>query len=136
MLSTQLGIYRLTAGGTQLPHADPFPNLPPCFAAPPGAPCSRTPFDGPPTPNDILFDRAGNAYVTDSFQATIWKVPPRGGTPQVWFQDVRLASPSFGPNGIRISLDRFKVSSRSPVTSTTGGLCTRYLWSLFRRPLT
>jgi sugar lactone lactonase YvrE len=39
---------------------------------------------------------------TDSFQATIWRVPAEGGTPEIWFQDPRLASPSFGPNGIRI----------------------------------
>ena len=67
-------------------------------------PCSPTPFDAPPLPNDIVFAANGTAYVTDSTQATIWWVPPGGGAPQIWFQDPRLASPSFGPNGIRIDL--------------------------------
>ena len=71
--------------------------------------CSPTPFDAPALPNDLAFDKAGNAYVTDSLQATIWKVPAGGGQPQIWFQDVRLASASFGANGLRLSPDRTKV---------------------------
>jgi sugar lactone lactonase YvrE len=58
----------------------------------------------PPAPvliNDLAFDKRGYLYVTDSFQATIWRVPPGGGAPQVWFQDARLDGP-FGPNGLRV----------------------------------
>lgn len=58
----------------------------------------------PPAPlliNDLAFDKDGYLYVTDSFQATIWRVPPGGGAPQVWFQDPRIDGP-FGPNGVRI----------------------------------
>lgn len=58
----------------------------------------------PPAPillNDLAFDKNGYLYVTDSFEATIWRVPPGGGTPQVWFQDSRIDGP-FGPNGVRI----------------------------------
>jgi streptogramin lyase len=58
----------------------------------------------PPAPvliNDLAFDKHGNLYVTDSFQATIWRVPAGGGAPQVWFQDARLDGP-FGPNGVRV----------------------------------
>jgi sugar lactone lactonase YvrE len=102
VLNTQLGIVRISLTGAQDNYSTSFPDLPPCAAAPPNTPCSPTPFDAPPLPNDIVFDRLGNAYVTDSFQATIWRVPPGGGTPKIWFQDARLASPSFGPNGIRI----------------------------------
>jgi hypothetical protein len=43
----------------------------------------------PPAPlliNDLAFDKNGYLYVTDSFQATIWRVPPGGGAPQVWFR--------------------------------------------------
>ncbi|MDT5061629.1 MAG: hypothetical protein QOH63_2088 [Acidobacteriota bacterium] len=58
----------------------------------------------PPAPvllNDLAFDKHGYLYVTDSFQATIWRVPPGGGAPQVWFQDSRIDGP-FGPNGVRV----------------------------------
>jgi len=103
VLNTQLGIYRLTLNGRQEQYSTPFPDLKPCGQVAPGTPCSPTPFDAPPLPNDIVFDAAGNAYVTDSLQATIWKVPSGGGTPQIWFQDVRLASTNIGVNGIRIN---------------------------------
>jgi sugar lactone lactonase YvrE len=59
----------------------------------------------PPAPmllNDLAFDKNGYLYVTDSFQATIWRVPPRGGAPQVWFQSAAIDGP-FGPNGIRVN---------------------------------
>jgi Tol biopolymer transport system component len=55
--------------------------------------------------NDLAFDNDGNLYVTDSFQATIFRVPPGGGPPVVWFTDPRLEGDPFVPfgvNGIRI----------------------------------
>ncbi len=64
--------------------------------------------DNPPFPNDIVFDDDGNLYVTDSQQATIFRVPPGGGQPQIWFQDVRLDG-FFGPNGIRVNPDRSRM---------------------------
>lgn len=60
---------------------------------------------GPSLLNDLTFDDDGNLYVTDSFQATIFRVPPGGGPPVVWFTDPRLAGDPnvpFGVNGIRI----------------------------------
>lgn len=51
--------------------------------------------------NDLAFDKRGYLYVTDSFQATIWRVPVGGGAPQVWFTDPRLDG-AFGPNGVRV----------------------------------
>lgn len=60
---------------------------------------------GPSLLNDLAFDNKGNLYVTDSFAATIFRVPPGGGTPTVWFTDSRLAGDPqvpFGVNGIRI----------------------------------
>jgi sugar lactone lactonase YvrE len=59
---------------------------------------------GPPAPvliNDLAFDKRGYLYVTDSFEATIWRVPPGGGAPQQWFTDPRIDGP-FGPNGVRV----------------------------------
>jgi sugar lactone lactonase YvrE len=58
----------------------------------------------PPAPvllNDLAFDKRGYLYVTDSFEATIWRVPPGGGAPQVWFQSSLIDGP-FGPNGVRV----------------------------------
>lgn len=109
VLNTQLGIYRLSLGnGAQEPYSSPFPDVPPCSPVTTG-PCSPTPHDAPPIPNDLVFDESGDLYVTDSMQATIWRVParPDPGTlerrPQVWFQDARLASEYIGVNGLRLA---------------------------------
>lgn len=107
VLNTQLGVYRLTRDGTQQPYGSPLPDIPQCGVAPP--PCSPTPFDAPPLSNDLAFDSKGNLYVTDSLQATIWRIPPGGGAPEIWFQDIRLASAIFGVNGIRVSPDRRRI---------------------------
>ena len=65
----------------------------------------------PPAPpgtsllNDLAFDNAGNLYVTDSFAATIFRVPAGGGAATAWFTDPRLAGDPavpFGVNGIRM----------------------------------
>jgi sugar lactone lactonase YvrE len=58
--------------------------------------------------NDLAFDKAGNLYVTDSFQATIWRIPSGGGAPQVWFQNAILDG-AFGPNGIRLDKEGKKI---------------------------
>jgi sugar lactone lactonase YvrE len=107
VVNTQFGIVRLDTGsGAQEVYASPLPDLHPCASTP--APCSPTFLDLPPLPNDIAFDEAGNLYETDSFQATIWRIPAGGGQPQIWFQDSRLDTP-FGPNGLRLSPDRTKL---------------------------
>ncbi len=107
VLNTQLGMYRLDTGsGAQESYSTPFPDLPACDGN--NAPCSPTFFDAPSLPNDLAFDEDGNAYVTDSMQATIWRVAPGGGVPQIYFQDARLDSGYVGVNGIRLSPDRSK----------------------------
>ncbi|MGH9277501.1 MAG: SMP-30/gluconolactonase/LRE family protein [Acidimicrobiales bacterium] len=106
VLNGQLGIYRLSLNGRQESYSPPLPDLKPCATVPPGTPCSPGPLDLPPLANDIVFDRAGNAYVTDSLQGTIWKVRTGGGPAQIWFQDIRLATTFFGPNGLRLDPSR------------------------------
>jgi sugar lactone lactonase YvrE len=109
VVNTQLGIVRLNVeSGQQQVYAAPLPNLPTCASVPPHTRCSPTMIDQPPLPNDIAFDEEGNLYETDSFQATIWRIPEGGGQPRIWFQDSRLDTP-FGPNGLRLSPDREKV---------------------------
>ncbi len=86
------GIVRIdTETGEQTVYAGPF--TPFYFTSPLGI--------RGPAPNDLAFDKHGNLYVTDSFQAAIWKIPPGGGTPEVWFHSPTLDG-QFGPNGIRI----------------------------------
>lgn len=85
----------------------------PGTSLPPG-PCAPVAFDRGSLPNDLAFDDAGNLYITDSFQATIFRVAPGGGQAQAFFQDARLDTstiPGFsvGLNGIRISPDRTKI---------------------------
>mgnify|MGYP000379069265 CR=1 FL=1 len=92
VLNSQLGLYRLDpATGVQTPYGAPFPDLPSCGLLV-QAPCSPTLVDLPALPNDLVFTASGDAYVTDSFQATIWRVPAGGGAPQP-------VDPTPAPNG-------------------------------------
>jgi sugar lactone lactonase YvrE len=66
--------------------------------------CSATAADLPAAPDYAAFAPDGSLYVTDIDQALIWRVPPRGGRPRVWFTDPLLES-AFGPNGIQLLSD-------------------------------
>jgi sugar lactone lactonase YvrE len=107
-LSTQLGLIRFTkmaSGYVQGAYGAPIPDLPTCTAVPAG-PCSPTLIDLPPIVNDVVFDAAGNAYVTDSLQATIFRYGPGGGAPEIWFQSQLFEGGGpipFGTNGIRLN---------------------------------
>ncbi len=104
VVDTQQGIIRFDVnapGGPQQVYAAPLPDLLTCASVSGGTPCSPTAIDLPPLPNDLIFDKDGNAYLSDSLQATIWRIAPGGGQPQIWFQDSQLDT-AFGPNGIRI----------------------------------
>jgi sugar lactone lactonase YvrE len=130
VLSTQLGVVRIERHGhhyTQSSYATALPDLPVC--SPGGAePCSPTPFDLPPISNEMAFDEDGNLYVTDSLQATIFRVQPGGGVPEAWFSSPllagNLAGPlPFGANGIRVSPDRdyvYVVETFDPLDLTQG----------------
>jgi sugar lactone lactonase YvrE len=54
--------------------------------------------------NALTFDRAGNVYISDSFQGKIWKTNPRGGNLTVWASDAATLGttgvPPFGANGL------------------------------------
>ena len=59
-------------------------------------------------PTALAFDAAGNVYVSDSFQATIWRIPPAGGAPVAWVADPLLGTagvPPFGANGMAFNRD-------------------------------
>jgi len=67
-----------------------------------------------PGVNALTFDRAGNVYVSDSFQGIIWTAPPGCGGCQFtqWVNNPALLGPGtgltppFGANGIELSKDR------------------------------
>ncbi len=102
-LSNQLGLLRFARkqGEWQQRTIAPLPDIPPCAIA--GPPCSPTPTDRPPFGNDMTWDADGNLYISDSFQATIWKLTP-GGELTPWFQSERLER-LFGANGLRVGPD-------------------------------
>jgi SMP-30/Gluconolactonase/LRE-like region len=56
--------------------------------------------------NSLTFDKAGNVYVSDSFQGVIWKIAPSGGTASIWVTDKLLTTagvPPFGANGVQFN---------------------------------
>ena len=58
--------------------------------------------------NALTFDKAGNAYVSDSFQGIIWTVGPGGGAGAQWINDPLLRTtgfPPFGANGVDFTDD-------------------------------
>ncbi len=57
-------------------------------------------------PNFAAWGRDGSLYVTDYEGATIWRVPPKGGKPEVWVRDAALDGGPFGLTGIRLAADR------------------------------
>ncbi|HVF51845.1 MAG TPA: SMP-30/gluconolactonase/LRE family protein [Pyrinomonadaceae bacterium] len=104
VVDTQQGIIRFDVDGVNNPqqvYATPVPDLPTCSSVAAGTPCSPTAIDQTPLPNDIVFDKDGNLYLSDSMQATIWRIPAGGGQPQIWFQSAAFDTP-FGPNGLRV----------------------------------
>lgn len=110
VLNNQIGTWRLDLETeAQTSYTPPFADIPNCVPVLGQTPCSPTPANLPALPNDIVFDEQGNAYVSDSLQATIWRIPPGGGQPQVWFQDSRFASTYIGVNGLRLSPDRTRM---------------------------
>jgi sugar lactone lactonase YvrE len=111
VLSTQLGVIRIERHGdtyVQSSYASPVPDIPTCPFG--GFGCTPSFVDLPPLPNEMTFDDAGNLYITDSLQATIFKVAAGGGAPVPWFSSPAfvgslLAPLPFGTNGIDLSPD-------------------------------
>ena len=80
-------------GNRNVLKVDPVSGATTVFAAIPGA----------AGPNALTFDASGNVYISDSFQATIWRTPPTGGNPTAWVVNSLLGTdgvPPFGANGL------------------------------------
>jgi hypothetical protein len=63
----------------------------------------------------------GSLYVTDYQQAVIWRVPPGGGTSQVWLADRRLDGVIFGTAGITLMPDHRTLVFDQASNPTFGG---------------
>jgi hypothetical protein len=72
------------------------PDLPTCSNAPSGTRCSPAILDLAPMPDYAAWGPDGSLYVTDYQQAVIWRIPPGGGTAQIWLADKRLDGGPFG----------------------------------------
>jgi SMP-30/Gluconolactonase/LRE-like region len=114
--------------GAQRDYAH-FRDVPSCMLSGRSNDCSDTFGDMESGPNFPAFTPDGSLYVTDIDQALIWRVPPGGGEPEVFFTDQRLEN-LFGPNGIQVMADgrtlMFAVTAQSPLAGnpTEGGLFT------------
>ena len=105
VVSSQLGIVRLTLKGDDFKQEIYSPVLPEIAcnpALPPSLPCSL--------PNELTFGPDGFLYWSDSFQNTIFRVPPGGGIAEPWFHSDRFAGSTstpfpVGPNGIKVTPD-------------------------------
>ena len=87
-------------GNKTVLRVDPFSGVATPFAVIPGGAAAG--------PNALAFDRAGNVYISDSFQATIWRTGPAGGAPVAWISHPLLATagvPPFGANGMDFNRD-------------------------------
>jgi hypothetical protein len=106
-----------------------FRDVPSCTAAGRADDCSDTTGDRESFPNFPAFGPDGSLYVTDTRQALIWRVPPGGGEPEVFFTDRRLDS-AIGPNGLQMMADghtlMFALTFLSPAAGdpSIGGLFT------------
>lgn len=113
----QDGIFRLYLDNqnSQELYATRVPDLPACpgGVVVPDVACSPTLTDERPIMNEMAFDARGNLYLSDSNQATIWRIPPRGPLPrqaEIYFRSSRFdAEGGFGPNGLRVSPDGKKL---------------------------
>ncbi len=110
---------RADGGFTQDTYAT-VPDLRSCLIAP--APCSAAADDRVPFVNEIDFGPDGTLFVTDSFQATVFRVPRGGGVARVHVTDRRLGGAIVGANGIAVAPDGrslvVAVSQSDPMTST------------------
>jgi sugar lactone lactonase YvrE len=130
-------LYALDAAPPRVVRLDPrtgaqseyarFRDVPPCSAER-TQDCSDTVADMGSFPDYPVFAPDGTMYVTDLMQALIWRVPPGGGRPEVWFTDNGFET-LFGPNGIQFMADGktllFVLSNQSSPTSNpqrTSGL--------------
>lgn len=78
-----------------------------------------------PGPNALAFDAKGNVYISDSFQATIWRTGPSGGVAEAWLVDPLLGTtgvPPFGANGMAFNKAKTKLFVANTGNDTVVGV--------------
>ena len=56
-------------------------------------------------PNYAAWGPGGELYVTDYGKNVVWRVPPGGGTPELWLTDPLMDTVEFGTTGIALAAD-------------------------------
>jgi sugar lactone lactonase YvrE len=69
--------------------------------SPDGAAVLLAPMPAGSFPNDVVLDRRGHLYVTDSYSASVWKFDEEGEG-GVWATDELMVVGDFGPNGVAL----------------------------------
>lgn len=91
-------------GGSKVLKVDSITGASSVFIDIPGEkPFSNAPRSAWTAPNGMIFDKKGNIFLADSFQGTIWKTGPTGGTAKPWLTTELLIShgiPRLGANGL------------------------------------
>jgi hypothetical protein len=88
------------ASGIQKQYAR-IPDIPACSVVVAASACETSTRDSAPLPKAAAFDSIGTLYVSDMAQGVVWRVPPRGGVPEVWYQPEGHQS-STGIAGLQI----------------------------------
>jgi outer membrane protein assembly factor BamB len=91
------------ANGAQSAVAD-VPDLPACVLVINASACEPLALDNKPRPTSLAFDAAGNLYVGDAAQATIWRLDAGTKVLKPWYQSNDLAT-ADGAAGLLIDGD-------------------------------
>lgn len=75
------------------------PDLPPCLPPIDSGPCEPGVVDRRPIPAALAFDNAGDLFIADAGQATIWRWRTTDRAPMAWYQSADLAT-GDGPAGL------------------------------------
>jgi sugar lactone lactonase YvrE len=59
-------------------------------------------------PNGLTLDRRGNLYVSDATLGVIWRIPPGGGSAQLWAKDPLFAADPINGLGVGVNGLAFK----------------------------
>jgi sugar lactone lactonase YvrE len=71
-------------------------------------------------PNDITFDRRGNAYATDTIAGAVYRIP-RGGSAELWYQDPVLLGDGSAQFGFPLGANGIVHQRRTLLVAVTEG---------------